>query len=94
MSRTYLRAAGLTAVGLVAAGLSQKRTARALFNSAAVPEEQFAVLAQRIDRAQWKPLVLEQIKTQPHCWTAREQFPDPAAGDPLPPLRRDCHCDS
>ena len=36
MSRTYLRAAGLTAVGLLAAGLSQEGSARALFDSAAV----------------------------------------------------------
>ena len=44
MSRTYLRAAGLTAVGLLAAGLSQEGSARALFDSAAVPQERFAVL--------------------------------------------------
>ena len=72
MSRTYLRAAGLTAVGLLAAGLSQESAARALFDSAAVPEERFAVLAQPIGRAQWKLLVLEQIKAQPRCWRARQ----------------------
>ncbi len=52
MSRTYLRAAGLTAVGLLAAGLSQESKARTLFDSAAVPEKHFAVLAQPIGRAQ------------------------------------------
>ena len=72
MSRTYLRAAGLTAVGFLAAGLSQESTARALFDSAAVSEEHFAVLAQPIGKAQWKLLVLEQIKTQPRCWRARQ----------------------
>ena len=72
MSRTYLRAAGLTAVGLLAAGLSQEAAARALFDSAAVPEKHFAVLAQPIGRAQWKLLVLEQIKVQPRCWRARQ----------------------
>ena len=72
MSRTYLRAAGLTAVGLLAAGLSQEGRARALFDSAAVPQERFAVLAQPIGRAQWKLLVLEQIKAQPRCWRARQ----------------------
>ena len=72
MSRTYLRAAGLTVVGLLAAGLSQEGTARALFDSAAVPQEHIAVLAQPIGRAQWKLLVLEQIKTQPRCWRARQ----------------------
>ena len=71
MSRTYLRAAGLTAVGLLAAGLSQESAARALFDSAAVPEKNFAVLAQPIGRAQWKLLVLEQIKAEPRCWRAR-----------------------
>ena len=72
MSRTYLRAAGLTAVGLLAAGLSQEGSARALFDSAAVAEKRFAVLAQPIGRAQWKLLVLEQIKVQPRCWRARQ----------------------
>ena len=72
MSRTYLRAAGLTAVGLLAAGLSQEGSARALFDSAAVPQERFAVLAQPTSRAQWKLLVLEQIKAQPRCWRARQ----------------------
>ena len=72
MSRTYLRAAGLTAVGFLAAGLSQESKARALFDSAAVPQERFAVLAQPIGRTQWKLLVLEQIKAQPRCWRARQ----------------------
>ena len=72
MSRTYLRAAGLTAVGFLAAGLSQESKARSLFDSAAVPQKHFAVLAQPIGRTQWKLLVLEQIKTQPRCWRARQ----------------------
>ena len=72
MSRTYLRATGLTAVGLLAAGLSQEGSARALFDSAAVPQERFAVLAQPTSRAQWKLLAVEQIKAQPRCWRARQ----------------------
>ena len=52
MSRTYLRAAGLTAVGFLAAGLSQESKARSLFDSAAVPQKHFAVLAQPIGRTQ------------------------------------------
>ena len=72
MSRTYLRAAGLTAVGLLAAGLPQESAARALFDSTALPQERFAVLAQPIGGAQWKLLVLEQIKAQPRCWRARQ----------------------
>ena len=71
MSRTYLQAAGLTAVGLLGAGLPQEGAARALFDSNAVPQERFAVLAQPIGRARWKLLVLEQIKSQPPCWRAR-----------------------
>ncbi|AII48236.1 hypothetical protein KR52_03575 [Synechococcus sp. KORDI-52] len=71
MSRTYLRAAGLTAVGLLSAGLTQGGVARSLFESTAVPQERFAVLAQPIGRSQWKLLVLEQIKAQPSCWTSR-----------------------
>ena len=62
MSRTYLRAAGLTAMGFLAAGLSQECKARALFDSAAVPQKHFAVLAQPIGRAQWKLLVLDRSK--------------------------------
>ena len=72
MSRTYLRAAGLTAVGFLAAGLSQESKARSLFESAAVSQKHFAVLAQPIGKTQWKLLVLEQIKTQPRCWRARQ----------------------
>ena len=72
MSRTYLRAAGLTAVGLLVAGLPQGGAARSLFDSTAVPQERFAVLAQPIGTAQWKLLVLEQIKAQPRCWSPRQ----------------------
>ena len=79
MSRTYLRAAGLTAVGFLAAGLPQKSTARALFDSAAIPQERFAVLAQPIGRAQWKLLVLEQIKASPRCWkTGQDGLVEPS----------------
>ena len=72
MSRTYLRAAGLTAVGLLIAGLPQEGSARPLFDSAAIPQERFAVLAQPLGRAQWKLLVLEQIKNQPRCWRVHQ----------------------
>jgi len=72
MSRTYLRAAGLTAVGLLGTGLLQESAARSLFDSTAVPQERFAVLAQPIGTVQWKLLVLEQIKVQPRCWTPRQ----------------------
>ena len=72
MSRTYLRAAGLTAVGLMGAGHLQESAARSLFNSTAVQREHFAVLAQPIGKAQWKLLVLEQIKAQPRCWTPHQ----------------------
>ena len=72
MSRTYLRAAGLTAVGLLSAGLPQEGATRTLFDSRALPQERFAVLAQPIGKAQWKLLVLEQIKTHPRCWRARQ----------------------
>ena len=61
MSRTYLRAASLNAVGPLAAGLSQESAAWSLFDSAAVPDKHYAVLAQPIGRAQWKMLVLEQM---------------------------------
>ena len=72
MSRTYLRAAGLTAVVLLAAGLPQGGAARSLFDSTAVPQERFAVLAQPVGRDQWKLLVLEQLKVHPRCWRARQ----------------------
>ena len=72
MSRTYLRAAGLTAVGLLAAGLPKEGAARPLFDSTALPQESFAVLAQPIGTVQWKLLVLEQTQAQPRCWTPRQ----------------------
>ena len=72
MSRTYLRAAGLTAVVLLGAGLPQESAARPLFDSAAVLQERFAVLAQPLGRTQWKLLVREQIKNQPRCWRTRQ----------------------
>ena len=71
MRRTYLRAAGLTAVTLLATGLLQESKARSLFESKPLPQERFAVLAQPIGHHQWKLLVLEQIKLQPRCWTPR-----------------------
>jgi len=72
MSRTYLRAVGLTALGLLAAGVQPEAAARALFDSTALPQERFAVLAQPVGGAKWKLLVLEQIKAQPRCWTPRQ----------------------
>ena len=72
MCRTYLRAAGLTAVGLMNAGLPQASAARTLFDNVAIPQERFVVLAQPIGRAHWRLLVLEQIKTQPRCWRERQ----------------------
>ena len=72
MSRTYLRAVGLTVVGLLGTALPEEGAARSLFESTAVPQERFAVLAQPVGRAQWKLLVLEQIKPQPRCWTPRQ----------------------
>ena len=72
MSRTYLQAAGLTAVGLLVTGIPQMGEARSLFESSSVPQKRFAVLAQPIGTVQWKLLVLEQIKAQPRCWTPRQ----------------------
>ena len=71
MSRTYLRAVALTVVGLLGAAMPEEGAARSLFESTALPQERFAVLAQPVGRAQWKLLVLEQIKTKPRCWTPR-----------------------
>ena len=52
--------------------LPQEGAARPLFDNAAIPQERFAVLAKPLGRDQWKLLVLEQIKTQPRCWGARQ----------------------
>ena len=52
--------------------LPPEGTARALFESTALPQERFAVLAQPVGRTRWKLLVLEQIKAQPRCWTPRQ----------------------
>ena len=72
MSRTYLLVAGLTAMGLLAAGVPQESKARALLDNADSQEKHSAVLSQPIGRAQWKQLMLEQIKAQPRCCRARE----------------------
>ena len=72
MSRTYLQAAGLAAMGLLGAALTQEGTARSLFQSKALPQERFAVLAQPVGSNQWKLLVLEQIKPHRRCWTPRQ----------------------
>ena len=72
MGRTYLRSLILAAVVVSAAGLlPAAQSARGLFDSQALQQNRFAVLAQPVGQRNWKLLVLEQIKQRPRCWTPR-----------------------
>ena len=72
MGRTYLRNLILAAVVVSAAGLlPAAQSARGLFDSKALQQNRFAVLAQPVGERNWKLLVLEQIKQRPRCWTPR-----------------------
>lgn len=72
MGRTYLRSLILAAVVVSAAGLlPAAQSARGLFDSKALQQNRFAVLAQPVGQRNWKLLVLEQIKQRPRCWTPR-----------------------
>ncbi len=73
MLRTYPQALSLTVAGLACSLLLPGSTgARALFNSKAIDQRRFVVLAQPVGTSDWKLLVLEQIKQRPRCWTPRE----------------------
>ena len=73
MQRTYLALAGLALVGaglpLVKPPLAE---AEALFQTADVEAERFAVLARPVGDNDWTLLVLEQVAAQPSCWEPRK----------------------
>ena len=72
MRRTYLRSLSMAAViGCTAVAMPSAQSARGLFDSKAVQQNRFAVLAQPVGASNWKLLVLEQIKQRPRCWTPR-----------------------
>ena len=72
MRRTYLRSLSMAAViGCTAVVMPAAQSARGLFDSKAVQQNGFAVLAQPVGASNWKLLVLEQIKQRPRCWTPR-----------------------
>jgi len=72
MRRTYLRSLMLAVVvGSTAGWLPAAQSARGLFDSKALQQNRFAVLAQPVGQRNWKLLVLEQIKQRPRCWTPR-----------------------
>ena len=72
MRRTYLRSLSMAAVvGCTAVVMPAAQSARGLFDSKAVQQNRFAVLAQPVGASNWKLLVLEQIKQRPRCWTPR-----------------------
>jgi hypothetical protein len=80
MQRTYLALAGLALAG---AGLPLIKPplagAEALFQSADVEAERFAVLARPVGDDDWTLLVLEQLAAQPACWEVRKDgLVDPA----------------
>ncbi len=49
----------------------RQKSARGLFDSKALQQNRFALLAQPVGQSKWKLLVLEQIKQRPRCWTPR-----------------------
>ena len=62
MGRTYLRSLILAAVLISAAGLlPAAQSARGLFDSKALQQNRFAVLAQPVGQRNWKVLVLSLI---------------------------------
>ena len=66
MRRTYLRSLTMAAViGCTAVAMPAAQSARGLFDSKAVQQNRFAVLAQPVGASNWKLLVLEQIKQRP-----------------------------
>ena len=72
MRRTYLHSLSMAAViGCTAVVMPAAQSARGLFDSKAVQQNRFAVLAQPVGASNWKLLVLEQIKQRPRCWTPR-----------------------
>ena len=72
MRRTYLRTLILTgAIATTALPFPRANAAQGLFNSQPVRQEKFIVLARPVGRSNWALLVLQQLKTQPRCWSKR-----------------------
>ena len=72
MRRTYLRTLILTgAIATTALPFPRANAAQGLFNSQPVPQDKFIVLARPVGRSNWALLVLQQLKTQPRCWSKR-----------------------
>ena len=72
MRRTYLRSLILSGI-MVMTGplLPHASTAKSLFESKPLLQDQFIVLGRPIGDSQWTLLVLEQIKPEPRCWVQR-----------------------
>ena len=72
MRRTYLRTLILTgAIATTALPFPRANAAQGLFNSQPVRQDQFIVLARPVGRSNWALLVLQQLTTQPRCWSKR-----------------------
>ena len=72
MRRTYLRTLILTgAIATTALPFPRANAAQGLFNSQPVRQDKFIVLARPVGRSNWALLVLQQLKTQPRCWSKR-----------------------
>jgi len=72
MRRTYLRTMILTGViATTALSFPRANAAQGLFNSQPVRQDKFIVLARPVGRSNWALLVLQQLKTQPRCWSKR-----------------------
>ena len=72
MRRTYLRSLILTGImAMTGPLLPHASTAKSLFESKPLPQDQFIVLGRPVGDSQWTLLVLEQIKPEPRCWMQR-----------------------
>ena len=72
MRRTYFRSLILTGImAMTGPLLPHASTAKSLFESKPLPQDQFIVLGRQVGDSQWTLLVLEQIKPEPRCWMQR-----------------------
>ena len=72
MRRTYFRSLVLSGImAMTGPLLPCASSAKSLFESKPLPQDQFIVLGRPVGDSQWTLLVLEQIKPEPRCWMQR-----------------------
>ena len=72
MRRTYFRSLILSGImAMTGPLLPCVSSAKSLFESKPLPQDQFIVLGRPVGDSQWTLLVLEQIEPEPRCWMQR-----------------------